>query len=225
MGSTRRQTQQKRAREQAVRERRDQKQAKKRAALARKAQAGEKGCLPHSTNISTDVPAMKLAVGDDVVYGPHGVGRITARQKRPGESESEGLVVLALHKGLTVTLRATKALEQLRPLADEAELLRIEDALRADCDVPSGPWLSRKKGLQAKLTASDSVQLAEIVAEGSKRGRLRLAAGNKEPFSPGERSFFLDARALLAGEIAAARGLEQSAADDWIDEQLARPGR
>jgi hypothetical protein len=79
----------------------------------------------------------------------------------------------------------------LRPLADEADLPRIEDALRTDCDVPNGPWLSRQKGLQAKLTASDPVQLAEIVAEGAKRGRLRLEAGNKGPLSPGEGSFFV----------------------------------
>ena len=223
MSATRRKTQQKRAREQTVRERREQKHAKRRAAAAeRKAQAGENPRLPHSTSVSLDGPAMNLAVGDEVVYGPHGVGRITARQKHADEGGSNDVVVLALEKGLTVTLRVPKALEQLRPLAGEADLRRIEDALRTDCDVPNGPWLSRKKRLQAKLTASDSVQLAEIVAEGAKRGRLRLAAGKKEPLSHGERSFFVNARTLLAGEIAVARGLEQDAADSWIDEQLSR---
>ena len=88
MGSTKRQTQQKRAREQTVRERREQKQAKRRAAAAaaeRKAQAGENAHLPHSRSAALDVPAMNLAVGDEVVYGPYGVGRITAREKRAGE--------------------------------------------------------------------------------------------------------------------------------------------
>lgn len=226
MSSTRRQTQQKRTREQTVRERREQKQAKRRAASAeRKAQARENARLPHPTSVSLNVSAMNLAVGDEVVYGPHGVGRITAREKHAGDGGANDLVVLALENGMTVTLRVTKALEQLRPPADEADLLRIEAALRTDCDLPEGPWLSRKKQLQAKLTDSDSVQLAEIVAEGAQRVRLRLAAGKQGPLSPGERSFFINARDLLIGEIAVARGLEQVAAEDWIEQQLGRRGQ
>jgi RNA polymerase-interacting CarD/CdnL/TRCF family regulator len=94
-----------------------------------------------------------------------------------------------------------------------------------DRDLPEGPWLSRQKGLQAKLTAADAVELAEIVAEGAQCERLRMAAGKKEPLPPGERSFFLSARKLLVAEIAVARGLEEVTAEQWVDEQLARPGR
>ena len=168
---------------------------------------------------------MKLSVGDDVVYGPHGVGRIAARETRAGEDGSNDIVVLALQNGLTVTLQLTQALAQLRPLADEVDLRTIEHTLRTDRDLSEGPWLSRKKAMQAKLTASDSVQLAEIVAEGAQRERLRLAVGKKGPLSPGERSFFVNARNLLVGEIAVARGLDEVAAEDWIDEQLGQRGR
>lgn len=217
MGSSRQQTHQKRAREQAVRERREQKQAKRHAAAAeRKSEARE-------TEDAGHVPGLKLAVGDEVVYGPHGVGRITARERRAGEGGSNDVVVLALQNGLTVTLQLAQALGALRAVADETDLRRIEETLRTERDLPAGPWLSRQKAIQAKLNAGDSVVLAEIVAEGAQRERLRVAP-KKESLSPGERSFFVGARRLLAGEIAVARGLEQPAADDWIEEQLGRHG-
>jgi RNA polymerase-interacting CarD/CdnL/TRCF family regulator len=167
---------------------------------------------------------MKLAVGDFVVYGIHGVGRVVARERKltlhgaPSE-----VVVLALEDGLTVTLPLMQARGQLRPVADEEDLLKIRETLRADRELSAGPWLTRRAELQAKLTGSDPVQLAEIVVEGAQRERLRLATGSKSPLSPGERAFFVRARKLLAGEIAVARGQEHAAADGWIDEQLARP--
>ena len=71
MSSTGRQTQQKRTREQKVRERREHKQAKRRAAAAeRKAQTGEGARLPDSTSVPLGVPAMNLAVGDELVPHP-----------------------------------------------------------------------------------------------------------------------------------------------------------
>jgi len=166
---------------------------------------------------------VRLAVGDAVVYGNHGVGRVTAREERLVQGEQSDVVVIALEDGLTVTLPLSQALEQLRPVAAEEDLLRIEETLRVDRELSTGPWLSRRNELQSKLTASDPVQLAEIVAEGAQREQLRLAAGNKQPLSPGERAVFVKARKLLANEIAVARDLDQSAADAWIEEQLTRP--
>lgn len=158
------------------------------------------------------------------MYGTHGVGRVVAREKKRAlDGAPSEVVVLALEDGLTVTLPLTKAREQLRPVADEKDLLKIEMTLRADRELSAGPWLSRRTELQAKLTGSDPVQLAEIVVEGAQRERLRLATGTKSPLSPGERAFVVRARKLLAGEIAVARGQEKAAADGWIDAQLHRP--
>lgn len=70
---------------------------------------------------------MKFAVGDAVVYGTHGVGRVTSRKKlAAGE-----LIVLELGEGLAVTLPLERARAQLRPVASNAP------PLLSPCGVPN----------------------------------------------------------------------------------------
>jgi CarD family transcriptional regulator len=161
---------------------------------------------------------VKFEVGDLVVYGTHGIGRIIARKN----GASGDLVVIAFEDGLTVTLPLERARQILRPLADEAELVRVRDALRNDPELSVAPWLARRRETLEKLTEGNLVQLAEIVSEGVRRERMRLAKGNKSPLSTGEKELFNRARRLLSEEIAQALDLEQSAADGWINEQLAQ---
>lgn len=165
---------------------------------------------------------VKLRVGEVVVYGNHGIGRVTARKTQAVLGEKRDVVVVALENELSVTLPLDLAETQLRPLVGEEDLKRIREALREDGDLNAGPWLSRRRETLEKLTGGDPVQLAEIVNEGARRERLRLAKGSKPQLSAGEREIFTKARTLLSGEIALARGIQPAAADGWIDEQLAR---
>ena len=157
------------------------------------------------------------------MYGTHGIGRITAREKRLVSGSTREVVVVELEDGLTATLPLERAREQLRALAGEAELRRVRQALRDDRVLSVDPWLSRRGAIMEKLTGGDPVELAEIVSEGAQRERMRRAQGTKQPLSAGEKELFQRARRLLSGEIALARDIQQSAADGWIDEQLMRP--
>jgi CarD family transcriptional regulator len=132
------------------------------------------------------------------------------------------VVVLELSDGLTMTLPLGRALERLRPLASGADMHRVEETLREDRILSTDPWLSRRKDTLAKLADGDPVRLAEIVGDGAQRQRTLRANGNKTQLSSGEREIFLQARKLLSHEIAQARGIQQAAAEGWIDEQLAR---
>lgn len=165
---------------------------------------------------------MKLAVGDVVVYGTHGIGRIAAREQKVVLGATQEVIVLELADGLTVTLPLARAQEQLRPLASEADMDRVRKTLREDRVLSNDPWLSRRRDTLAKLTGGDPVELAEIVGDGAQRERARRAKGDKPQLSTGEREIFVKARNLLAGEIARARGIQQAEADGWIDDQLAR---
>ncbi len=168
---------------------------------------------------------VKLAVGDIVVYGTHGIGRVAAREEQLVLGATrEVVVVVELADGLTVTLPLGRAREQLRPLASEADVHRVQKTLREDRILSVGPWLSRRRETLAKLTGSDPVELAEIVGDGAQRERTQRANGNKPQLSSGEREIFVKAWKLLSGEIARARGLGQAEADGWIDEQLTRAG-
>ena len=165
---------------------------------------------------------MRLAVGDVVVYAAYGLGRVVAREKRGTLAAKQEFIVLEFDDGLRVSLPIGRALEQLRPLASEPELMRVQEMLREVHAVSDEPWLARQRGAQAKLTAGDPVGLAEIVRDGAARQRSLLERGTKPQLSPGERDLFVRARQLLSTEIAHVRGLPACEADDWIDQQLAR---
>jgi CarD family transcriptional regulator len=167
---------------------------------------------------------VKLAVGDLVVYGNHGVGRITARSTRTVLGEAQDVVVVELDDELRVTLPLARAQTQLRPpLANGAGLRRVRDALRGDGELSTDNWLSRRRETMEKLTEGTPVSLAEIVSEGAQRERLRLARGTKPQLSPGEREIFSKARMLLSGEVALALDVRPDEAESWIDRNLARP--
>ncbi len=165
---------------------------------------------------------MRLAVGDAVVYGAHGVGHIAARKEQVADGVTREVVVLELDDGLTVTLPLERAREQLRPVASKADVTRLRETLREDRDLSFDPWLSRRRDTMEKLQAGTLDGLAEIVSEGAQRERLRLASGATSRLPTAERDVFLKARGLLSDEIALALSLPTSAAEDWIDEQLAR---
>ncbi len=167
---------------------------------------------------------MKFAVGDVVVYGTHGIGRVAACEEHVVLGASREVVVVELEDGLTVTLPLERAQDHLRPLASKAEMQRVRETLREDRVLSVDPWLSRRKDALAKLTGGDPVQLAEIVGEGAQRQRIRRAKGNNPQLSTGEREIVVKARKLLSGEIALALGIQPDAAEGWLDEQLTRPG-
>lgn len=160
-------------------------------------------------------------MGDVVVYGNHGVGQVAALKRQSVLGTTRDVVVVALEE-LTVTLPLELARTRLRPLASKADVRRVGETLRHDAELSSDPWLSRRRTTLEKLTGGDPLLLAEIVSEGAQRERLRVAKGGKQ-LASAEREIFAKARSLLSDEIALALGIQQAAADDWIDEQLARP--
>jgi CarD family transcriptional regulator len=163
---------------------------------------------------------VKLTVGDVVVYAAYGVGRIVAREKRVIVGADEEIVVLELAHGLTVTLPLERAIRQLRPPVDEADMRRVQQTLREAGTPSSDVWLKRRKDTQAKLKGGDPVKLAEVVRDGAQRVRTLAARPSKPQLSAGERDLYMRARQLLSGEIRVVRGVEEADADAWIEEQL-----
>jgi CarD family transcriptional regulator len=166
---------------------------------------------------------VKLAVGDLVVYGNHGIGRVAARRKQEVLGEMRDVVVLEFEE-LTVTLPVTLASTHLRPLASKSDLDRVGVVLQDDGELNSRNWLSRRREALEKLIGGTPVELAEIVSEGAQRERLRSASrGSKAQLSLGERQLYTRARALLCGEVAVALDIQPTAAERWIDRHLMRP--
>jgi CarD family transcriptional regulator len=164
---------------------------------------------------------MKLAIGDLVVYGRYGAGRVASRQKK-GVGNPHEIIVLEFADGLSVTLRLERALQYLRPLASEAEMACVRTTLRERETPSEDSWLKRWKTMQAKVATGRPVSLAEVVRDSARRDQIPSARGKTTRLSPSEHDLYRKARQLLADEIGLARGVDPSEADDWITDQLSR---
>lgn len=164
-------------------------------------------------------PALTLAVGDLVVYASHGIGRVEAR--RPGAGELPETVALVFESGLRVTLPLSRALDALRPPSSELELEDVRRTLRADAPPPVEPWSRRYRAAREKVVAGEVTALAEVVRDELQREQRRVAGASGRPSAPSDRQLFVQARKLLAAEVALCRGIEVAAADAWIVDQVA----
>jgi len=161
-------------------------------------------------------PVLNLAVGDAVVYGSHGIGCVEAR--RAGAGDLPDMVVLAFESGLRVTLPVDRAGDSLRSLSGEIELEDVQRTLRTDPARSSEPWSKRFRSMREKVTVGNAIGLAEVVRDGLKRERQ--LSGGRAVAGASERGLYLQARKLLAAEIAFARGIDAAEADMWIVEQI-----
>ena|SRR5579871_1083609 len=160
---------------------------------------------------------VELSVGELVVYGSHGVGRVMKRHAAAGDRQEA--VSLEFAAGLIVMLPLERARLTLRPLAAEDELVQVERVLRSDRAADSLSWSKRLRAMQEKVRTGEIVAWAEIVRDGIKGDQARSEKGGTPP-APSERQLYLKARALLAAEVAAVRATEPDAADAWLVEQV-----
>jgi RNA polymerase-interacting CarD/CdnL/TRCF family regulator len=155
---------------------------------------------------------MRLDVGDFVVYGCHGVGRVSANDGRAAE---QAMLVLEFESGLRVTLPVERALESIRPLSNQRQVAEVARTLRAEATPGQEQWSQRFRATREKLAAGQATGLAEIVRDSIHRDRRRGTVA-----SPAERELYLKARRLLAVEISVSRGIDPPDADEWITEQI-----
>jgi len=164
--------------------------------------------------------SLNLAVGDLVVYGSHGIGRIEASE--PADGSLPERIILVFASGLRVTLPLARAHDMLRRLSGEPELEEVQRTLRADVPLSTEPWSQRQRVAQQKLAAGGIDGLAEIVRDGVQRERQLASGPRGRAAAPSENELYRQARGLLAAEIATSRGIEAEAADAWILQQVGR---
>jgi len=182
---------------------------------------GTDSTTPRQTLPTSPEPASPaLKVGDIVVYPAHGIGRVVAIEQRDVGGTERDCAVVDLPAGLRVTLSLDEAAARLRAVADRAELESVGRTLASRSPRREGSWTRRIKENKTKLTVGRPGDLAEIVRDGA---RYEQSAGAH--LSHHERRLYLQARALLVGEICSAREVAAGEADAWIDARLASPDR
>jgi RNA polymerase-interacting CarD/CdnL/TRCF family regulator len=69
---------------------------------------------------------MELKVGTLVAYPPHGIGRISKREKKVVLGVEEEIVLIELGNDLSVTLPVSRAADLLRPPASVADRKKVQ---------------------------------------------------------------------------------------------------
>src|SRR5262249_2391722 len=158
-----------------------------------------------------------LSVGERVVYGSHGLGRVAVVETKVVGGAAREVVVVELSEGLLVTLPLERALGGLRLVADDAEIEDVQNGLRGSV-IDEQAWQKRLRVGHEKVAAGTAVGLAEVVRDSARRQAQTRGTGMN--LSMAEQGLYRKARQLLADEIGCSLGIPTSAADDWIDEQL-----
>jgi len=163
-----------------------------------------------------------FAVGDDVVYPSHGVGRITAEEEQNIAGNNMHLYVIefADEKKKIMTLRVPKrrATESgLRPLCTKEKLKQAVDELRKKPKTNRGMWSRRAQDYEAKIHSGDPVAIAKVL-----RDLHKNVDDPERSFS--ERKIYDLAMERLVNEYAATHGFNyedaRSKLVDILDESV-----
>jgi CarD family transcriptional regulator len=158
-------------------------------------------------------------VGDKVVYPHHGAGTVVKKEKREVLGEKrEYLTIKILHNDMTVNVPTANAeAVGLRQVIDEEMVKKVTKALTGGGTAMPKNWNRRFKHNRDKMKTGDIFELAEVVRNLSLRD-------HEKGLSTGEKQMFVKAKKILASELMYAKGLEEDAAADWLDDVLSTNG-
>ncbi len=145
-------------------------------------------------------------VGDKAVHPAHGVGEVTAIEKRDiGGKVSEFYVLRILEKGMKVMV-PTVAVQQvgLRRIMSQGEAEEILETIRArEVAVDVQPWSRRFRIYTEMVNSGAAVEIAKVYRD---MNRLKF----DKDLSFGERKLLDQARSLLLKELAFAKNKTES---------------
>ncbi len=161
-------------------------------------------------------------VGQNVLYGVHGVCCITAVEPmRFGRERADYYVLEPLDQPgarYYVPVGKQAAVAKLRPLLSREALLEL---LHSEA-VRNYPWISdenqRKLRFRELITSGDREALMGMIGALLRHKKAQTAAGRK--FHQSDENFLTDAQKLLNAEFSQVLALEPAAVNDFIQKEL-----
>lgn len=152
-------------------------------------------------------------VGDVVVYPHHGAGVIEGISEKDVEGEKKTYFVLRMCQGnLKVMVPADNSQQVgLRSVIGEEEVEKVFDILGEKQSPMPSNWNHRYKKNRDKLRSGDIFQVAEVV-------RNLTLRDIEKGLSSGEKRMLVQAREILASELAYAVRVEAEEALRMIEE-------
>ena len=161
-------------------------------------------------------------IGDNVLYGIHGVCRIVDTEERVLDRKKVSYLVLQpLEQNgarFLVPSQNPAAMAKLRPVMTKEEL----DALLHSPDVCRDGWIEdenqRKQHYRALITSGDRTSLLCMVRTLHRHRLSQKAMGRK--FHLCDENFLRDAQKLLESEFSLILGIEPELVADYVLKQL-----
>ncbi|MGV9189481.1 CarD family transcriptional regulator [Arcanobacterium canis] len=159
--------------------------------------------------------SVEFKVGETVVYPHHGAAEIEDISEKTMRGEKRLYLTLRVLQNDMVIQVPADSIEDVgvRDVSNEEQLEHVFGVLREeDVEEPSN-WSRRFKANGEKLTSGDVNKVAEVVRDLTRRNADR-------GLSAGEKRMLTQARGILASEIALARDVDESDADELLNEVL-----
>jgi CarD family transcriptional regulator len=158
---------------------------------------------------------MKLTVGENLVYPPHGAVTVTGLTNRTfKETETSYVQFRVHHDGLTIEVPAAKAKDLgVRPAIGKKGVQKIVSILRQPASMEKEIWSRRFKANQEKITTGDVYKVSEVVRDLTRRLQAGLAPA-------GEKRQLDQARRILVSELALSEQTDAEGAGAIIDDIL-----
>ncbi|MDO8189058.1 CarD family transcriptional regulator [Conexibacter sp. JD483] len=172
--------------------------------------------LEELDNLTIEVEHIEFEIGDNVVYPHHGAGQVLKKEDKEilGETR-EYLTIKILHNDMTVMVPTENAaVAGLRRVIDEETVKRVLGVLADECSEMPKNWNRRFKHNRDKIKTGDIYELAEVVRN------LAIREAEKG-LSTGEKQMFTRAKKILASELMYALEMEESQAEEHLDDLLA----
>jgi CarD family transcriptional regulator len=159
---------------------------------------------------------MTYTVGETVVYPNHGTAVIEDIETRKIKGEDRLYLVLRVVGQTDLVVRVPACnldLIGVRDVVDEDGLERVFDILRmTDAEEPAN-WSRRFKANIEKVNSGNVIKVAEVVRDLWRRERSR-------GLSAGEKRMLAKARQNLVAEIALAEHVDETKAEETLDDIL-----
>jgi len=158
---------------------------------------------------------MKLKVGENLVYPPHGAVTVTGLTNRTfKEAETTYVQFRVHHDGLTIEVPADKAKDLgVRPAIGKKGVQKVVSILRQPASMEKEIWSRRFKANQEKITTGDVYKVSEVVRDLTRRLQAGLAPA-------GEKRQLDQARRILVSELALSEHTDTEGAGAIIDDIL-----
>lgn len=155
------------------------------------------------------------AIGDKISYPMHGAGIIEKIEEKEILGEMRQYYVLKVSGNDMKVMIPVDTSEDIgvRSIIDVTDIQKIIDVLSAETTQMPSNWNRRYRENMEKLKTGNVLQVAEVV-----RNLIRTERDKK--LSAGEKKMLTNARQILQSEIILAGGMDETSAQQLIDEAV-----